>query len=127
MVKLNFAHLCDMAFLSKEGKANIIGIFKTIYSHNFPVIHPKFSIVTSIIVIDEIRKHKEIIKIIRENDKKEIGPIINASLEVTNGNQEMNFIADINMIAFEKPGKYNIKILFDDKEIYSIPFEVTKL
>jgi hypothetical protein len=125
-IKLNFAHICDLAFLSQNGKANIIGIFRTIYSPNFPVKHPKFSVITSFTVLNFVGKHKQTIKIIREEDKKEIGPIINVDFEVKDEKQELNFLGDIIGIGFEKPGNYSIKIFFDENEIYSIPFDVIK-
>jgi len=128
MVKLNFAHICDMAFLSREGKVNIIGIFKIIYSSKFPSTHPKFSVVTSLTVENErIGEHKEYIKIIRKKDNKEIGPNLEASLKVISEKQELNFIGDIIGIRFEEPGDYIIKIFFDEKEVCSIPLLVKKV
>jgi len=47
--KLNFIHLCDSAFISAEnGNLNLIGIFDTIISANFPAVHPKFSLVVNV-------------------------------------------------------------------------------
>lgn len=125
-IKLNYAHLCDLAFLSQGGKANVIGIFKVIYSNQFPAIHPKFSVITSLTLDNLIGKHQQNLKIVEEEDGKKIGPIIDFNFEVNNKKQEVNLISDIVNIAFEKPGKYSLKIILDNKEIYTIPFEVIK-
>ena len=47
-MKLQYALLCDYAFLSVDRKVNIIGVFETISAQKFPVSHPKFVIVGSI-------------------------------------------------------------------------------
>ena len=75
-IKFNYAHLCDLAFPSQDGKPNIIGIFKVIYSKKFPTVHPKFSVITSFTVEDAQGSHNQTVKIIRDEDEKEIGPVI---------------------------------------------------
>jgi len=128
-VQINFAHMCDLAFLSQGGKANVIGIFKAIFSNNFPTLHPKFSVITSITMIDATGNHRESIKIIREEDKKEIFPEINFDFNLENNKEkekEINLISDIINVQFEKPGKYSIKISLDGENVHSLPFEVVK-
>lgn len=131
-VKLNFAHLCDMAFLSKEGKVNIIGIFKTIFSQNFPAIHPKFSVVISFLISKGSQGNHGIkIRMVKKDENKSNMPDLNFNFEVSesaiNQDGEMNFIFDAAGINFESPGEYEIIIILDDKEIKKIPFAVTKI
>lgn len=123
-IKINYAHICDVAFLSQGGKANVIGIFKNIFSKDFPASHPKFSIIVSILVIKMRGVHTEAIKIFRSSDQKIIGPEIKVEFNVQNDSQELNFIGDIVNTVFEKPDEYGIKIFFDGEEVYSIPFQV---
>ena len=125
-IRVNFAHVCDMAFLSQGGKVNIIGIFKRIFGKNFPANHPRFSIIVSLTAEDAIGSHTENIKIIREDDKKEIIPELNVNFKVNEKIQDLNFIGDIINAKFEKPGKYLIKIIFDNEEIHSIPLDLVK-
>lgn len=126
--KLNFVHLCDMAFLSQEGKANIIGIFKIIFANNFPTSHPKFSVITSLDFSDSIGKHKEYLEIVRgDDDNEKIGPQISFDFNVSEKNQEINLIADIVNVVFEKPGKYFVKILVDGNEVGKSAFDVIKV
>lgn len=126
-VKINFAHMCDLAFLSQGGKVNIIGIFKAIFSSNFPTLHPKFSVITSLIMIDATGNHRQSIRINREEDKKEIVPEINFDFNLDNNKEkEINLISDIVNTQFEKPGKYSIKIYLDGVEVHSLPFELIK-
>ena len=104
-IKLNYAHLCDMAFLSQEGKVNIIGIFKTIFSQNFPAIHPKFSIAVSFLINDEAKgSHNVKIRTAKRGENKGVIPDLNFNFEVNEPvlkqGGEMNFIQDASGIAF---------------------------
>lgn len=123
-VKVNYAHICDLAFLSQGGKANVIGIFKTIFSKSFPASHPKFSIIVSVVVTSMRGVHSETIKIFRKSDQKNVGPEIKVDFDVRSDPQELNFIGEIVNAVFEKPDEYIVKIFFDGEEVYSIPFQV---
>ena len=125
-IKVNFAHICDTAFLSQGGKVNIIGIFQTILSKQFPVSHPKFSVIVSLNVENQIGPHKETVKIIREEDKRVIEPVLNVEFNVSAKTQELNFIGDVINARFEKAGRYTVKIFFDDQEIFSIPMDMVQ-
>ena len=48
-MKLLYVLLADHAFLSIDKKVNIIGIFETINAVKFPITHPKFVVIGSII------------------------------------------------------------------------------
>ncbi len=124
--KLNFAHLCDTAFLSQEGKANIVGIFKIIFADDFPFHFQRFSVVTGIGFNDKIGKHKEELEIIRKDDNKRVGPDIGLEFEVDEKEQDINFIADVTNVTFDKEGDYFLKILVDKEEVGSIEFSVVK-
>lgn len=125
-IKLNYAHICDLAFVSQGGKANIIGIFKNITGNNFPVAHPKFSIIASFIVKNGMGKHKQVVRIFNKNNQQ-VGKEIPLDVEINSQEQEINFIWDIVNIVFEKPDSYFIKIFLDENEITAIPLDVLKI
>lgn len=131
-IKLNFAHLCDMAFLSQEGKVNIIGIFKTIFSHNLPTVHPKFSVVVSFLVSNGSQgNHGVKIRMVKSGESKSIMPDLSFNFEINDSmiskDGEMNFIADAAGVNFESYGDYEILIILDGNEIKKIPFSVTQV
>lgn len=41
-MKINFAHLCDYAMLSREGKLSVMGIFTGLRPPKLPYAHPQF-------------------------------------------------------------------------------------
>lgn len=107
-LKLNFVHVCENAFLSKDNKLNIIGIFNKILSFGFPAIHPKLFIVTNI--SGELSEFKEAIEIVSPNNKV----IVNAENQIKiDENKSANFIAQFVGIPFENEGIYKIRILVD--------------
>ncbi|MDD4804051.1 MAG: hypothetical protein PHN69_02660 [Candidatus Pacebacteria bacterium] len=126
--KLNYLHICDIAFLSENKKANIIGIFKVIYSSTFPMAYPKFSVIISLDTNPIITKgnHKLQLKLIRMSDGKENNQIVNVDFEVSTDQNEINFIVDIVNSIFEKQDKYNLITYVDNKEINRTAFEVVK-
>jgi len=127
MVKLNFVHLCDTAFMGGEDKgrkANIIGIFENINARNFPAIHPKFSVITEI--QGDAGKYKQSIVVVNKETGQEISRIDGESeIKVLNG--KAIFIGDFLMIAFPTFGKYVINILINDNNIGNIEFNVRQI
>ena len=49
-IESNFAFLCDQAFFCSNGKLNIIGVFKEIYSNRLPMIHPQMYVVSNTVI-----------------------------------------------------------------------------
>jgi len=140
MIKINFAHLCDDAFMLKDvDKANIFGIFRVIRGRTFPLQYPKITVVIGFTAAEEKEgEHKISLKMMREKDGKEITkmeiPINILKMEAykkqgylpvkQRREQEMNVIGHMEKITFEKPGEYSVKIFFDEEEIHSLPFWV---
>ena len=62
-LKLDFAIICDNAFLDANGKLNINGVFDTIKSTGFPAAHKNMSIVIKMKMPEGL--YNEIVKIKR--------------------------------------------------------------
>lgn len=124
-IKLNFAHVCENAFLSQDGKINIIGDFDKIKiaKLNGKVLLFPFFVVTNFLVKPEIA-YKQEVSLFRTSDsveifKKEvtqtavhdkIGLIIRADTKISSAG-EYKIIIKINGIEYHK-----IKINIDEKE-----------
>lgn len=123
--QINYFHICDMAFVSDGGKANIIGIFKNIYNDTFPFTHLKFTIIGSFIVKNGKGKNKQIIKLLDKNTQH-VYKEVSFDINIQENEQEINFIWDLENIVFNKPGDFFVKLLLTDKEIASLPLSVIK-
>ena len=105
-IKLNFVHVCENAFLSNDGKLNIIGIFNKIITPEFPFVHPKFFIVTSI--SGAPAKYMENIEIISNDNDKILN--IQKEISINKEGESANFIAQFIGVPFAEEGTYEIKV-----------------
>jgi hypothetical protein len=121
MTTLNYAHLCEMAFLSQNGNLNMIGIFERVASPKFPATFSRLSLVTSLKT--DSGEHKNTLRIVNEKNE-EIMKQIDINLNVNDGNSDIRLIGDINNLQIQTPGKYKIEIHFDDKKIHELAFQV---
>jgi len=128
-IKLNFVFLCDYASMGEAGKLNIMGIFKTIFGKQLPIVQPQMFIVTNVSV-DKGRDYKEVIKITDEDDQ-EIGKAIEFKFSFPKDEKdekvEAGFIGQLNATEFNKEGKHKLKIYINDELIESMPFGVKVL
>lgn len=118
---IHFAHLCDTAFFSREGKLNIIGMFKIIGVRKLPSLHPKLSIALSCALHEPSKMKIQILK-------KETGETI-AKLEADLNHKdektkEVVFVSDFNNVKFEEEGLYHTEIWMNHQLVETIPFEV---
>lgn len=123
-IKLNFAFLCDSAFLSEGGKLNIIGIFKNINGLKLPLQHPQMVVVTNI-NINRRGTYKETIKLIRKKDNLSIVSPLEFNISTADdGKKEFGIIGQLANIKFDEVGSYAIQILINETVINELPLMV---
>ncbi len=123
MVKLNFAHICDYAFLSQPGKINIIGDFNKIYFEPLSSggkLFYSFFVVTNF-TVPTIGKYIQKIIIKKKLDNLEI---FNNNIE-----REIDRITRIGFIAnfginFPGYGEYVVEVFLDNKPIIDLPLSL---
>ena len=132
MLKINYSHLCEKAFLSQNGNLNLIGIFEKVAAQKFPVVFPHLSIVTSL--VGEPGKHQVTIKIINTGSQEEMIKPINLNLNIEENKknpsakaQNLRIIGDINNLTLKEEGLYEVQILLNGEKAYSIPFQAHKV
>lgn len=124
-IKSNFAFLCDMAFFSEGGKLNIIGVFKNIFGHKLPIVHPQMYIVSSVSIKGD-GNYEEIIKIFRLKDNAEVVSPLKFNLAVKGGQEaEFGIIGQLANIKFEEAGQYEVQIFINEEMIKKVPFSIT--
>lgn len=123
MLQINFAHICDTAFFSKDEKLNIIGIFKNIATPTIPFFQPKITFVVNI-TTDEMKGFKAQIL------KKETGEVLQKiealprNFKKIEKTTEINFINEFVNTKFEEAGEYFLEVWFGNKVITKVPFFV---
>lgn len=125
-MKLLYTLLCDHAFLSIDRKVNIIGVFETINAQKFPVTHPKFVIVGS--VVPSKKNFKMSLNIVeKEAGTSILGDIHERDVNLPAGHdQNFNFIVEVINTNFTKTGLYVVEIKIDGKVIGEIPLRLTE-
>jgi len=125
-VKLIYALLCDNAFLSIDRKVNIIGVFETINATNFPVNHPKFVLVGSI--VPSKSEFKMAVEICQEDGKSILNQAQERRVKLPTDTEgkNFNFIIEIVNTVFPEMGNYNVNLLIDGKIISSLKLSLAK-
>ena len=127
---IQIAVLCDAA-TDNNGKLNILGTFDTIYSGQFPAVHPQCSIALrmSFSKVEE-GAHKIKLNFVDE-DGKLVMPHIDIPVEVAVPEDTIfisrNFIINIQQLKFDKPGLYAIDLAMDGRQDGSIPLLVKQM
>lgn len=118
--QLNFAHLCDSAFLSQDKKLNIIGVFEKIYAQKFPFRYPKIAVVINITAPKG--KYKLTVQMMKKGDSK---PVLQMQGDIgAEAEQKFNLIIDFQNIPFEDQRKYAVEILVDKDKLTTLNFAV---
>ena len=130
-MRLDFIHLCDHAFQSEAGKLNIIGIFKNIRVNKFPGGVAKFNLVGSIgLAPKEIpNKFKLETQLINpDGNKEDIKiPTLTGQLPKSDKKIDITFNLEVGGYKFSKSGKHEFNIIFNNKKVGSIDFDIVQL
>ncbi len=117
---LNFAHICDMAFLSKDGKLNIIGIFERLNIVKFPVRQPKITFVMNLNLQEGEYPFK--IRLVHVASNKEVAKMegkINCKKKGKTG-----LINEFIDTVFPEPGEYAVEIWINDEPTGKVGFSL---
>lgn len=129
-MNIQMAVLCDAA-TDYSGKLNILGTFDTIFSGQFPAVHPQCSIALRVI-FNKMEEGKHQLKInFVDEDGKSIMPPIDAPLDViVPGDSTFisrNLVINIQGLKFEQAGLFSIDLALDGRHEASIPLAVKQM
>lgn len=120
---INFAHICEQAFLSQEGKLNIIGIFQNITTKKLPFAYPKITCALNLNIREKaILKLQIVYGTSKELIAKMEGNITPKEKQISH--MEVGFMSDFQNIRFEKAGLYHFEIWINGKLERIIPFQI---
>lgn len=127
--KIEYILLADAANIDSFGKLNVLGIFQNIYLNKIPGSILKFSIISSISVLDPSKPFTIDIKIIdSKGDPVKIEKPLSFPFKPQEGNKDnkINLLIDMVNLQFNFFGKYEIEISVDNKKIGSSFLLVTE-
>ncbi len=124
---IQLAILCDAA-TDYNGKLNILGTFDTIFSSQFPAVHPSCAVALRIL-FTKMEEGKHVLKVnfVDEDGKSLMQPVEMGVEVVVPGDATFisrNFVLNIQGLKFEKEGLYGIDIALNGRHETSIPLAI---
>jgi hypothetical protein len=131
-MKVSFAHICDYATVSQEGKPSIMGIFSFIASHTFPVVHAQLYVVFEIDLSSAELNQQVLARLqLQGADGNEVW---RAESQFRVGGQakpgerpKVTQLVPITNLPIPAPGMYQFSIWLNGAHQRDVPFEVRKL
>lgn len=130
MISIPLHLVADSANVSREGKLNLCGIFRSIGAAKFPASHPSLALVFTIEADsgDTASEHSLIVDLV-DSDGKRIAKV-DAKLkfaQATGKKVTHNQIIFFNGLNFEYPGIYEFKIIINGEERAFVPLELSEI
>ena len=126
---IQVAVLCDAA-TDNAGKLNILGTFDTIYTNQFPAVHPQCAIALRMSFSKVEEGHHKVKLSFVDEDGKPVMPNIDIPIDVAVPEDTIfisrNFLINIQQLKFEKPGNYSIDIAVDGRQEGNIPLLIKR-
>ena len=120
-MKINFAHICEKAFLSSEGKVNILGVFNDIFSKSKPALHSQSYVVFSF--TPEDKESHSLKVIIKSPSGEEVLELYNSKTNpAIDSKSSLGFIFEIKNLILKEEGTYSINFFVDNDINHSINF-----
>ena len=122
MAKLNFLHICETAFLTKDSNnLNIIGIFDSVNTQGFPAVHPRFVIVANI-TPEESGKH-----VVNVSIASGLKKIFEVNLPYDRPEKRIQIIQNFVNFSFPEEGVYNVQVSIDGQILGSSDLTIKKI
>jgi hypothetical protein len=128
-VQINFAHLCDYALVSKDGKLSVIGIFSGIVVRDLPATHPR-----SFLAFEIELKPAEVnrpVKVRIDCVNADGGQLFSAALEMKiegpgriRDRPRFSQVVGIDNLHFVQSGDYNFNFWLNENLAFELAFEV---
>jgi hypothetical protein len=130
-MQVKLALLADSANISREGKLNILGVFDTIYTRQFPTKHPHMQLVMRFEASPEEagRRCQVEVQLVTQDGRvvfrvpgsvdlvrRELGEMVG-----------VDHILALANISFEEPGRYTFRIAVDGVVAASVPLRVESM
>ncbi len=121
----------DYANVAQGGKLNVMGIFKTVYSSNFPARHSSMFVVVKLGAdLGEYGDDRVFRLKLLSADGKELMQFeqpIKIPQPQDGQRPEVNVILQINDIIFPEPGRYQFSVLIDKDLKGALPIDLLKI
>jgi hypothetical protein len=118
---LNLLLIADYVNITADGKLNVMGIFNSIHSTEFPTAHPEMFLIAKFSTdpSEYGTKKKLAIKLLDEGGKP-IASLLEHEIEIPHGKGgrvvEIRQLLKLTGLVFPQPGAYHFSILVDNDQ-----------
>jgi len=132
-MKVDISAICDAATV-ESGKLNLLGVFDTLFSNNFPLTH-SFCSVAFRVRLEKNDSRPDLFKLrILDDKNKEVIPQLETKVNYYNEKPDpkdpnkgnLNLTFGIVGLKIDKPGTYEIQLLENKKVIKKMPLYAKK-
>lgn len=116
MIKLNYAHICDYAFLSANRTPTLIGIFSEINGKSLPAVHPLMVVVADF-TRDTNVTHRFVVTIKTPSGKLAIPPIDGTAEAPDPIKKNVGVIVYVYGLKLEEQGTYTIEMTVNNDSL----------
>jgi len=121
------AALCDAA-TDYGGKLNLLGVFDTVLTTNFPAVHPQCAIALRFVFNKGEEGHRAFRLSFVNEDGKIVMPAIELAIDIKVPEEvnylSRNLIINLQQLKFDTAGQYAVEVLMDGRQVTSIPLLV---
>jgi hypothetical protein len=132
-MQITFAHLCDYALVSREGKLSVMGIFSQINGAKLPLVHPQAYLAFELAIgYAEVGKPITIdIQIVDADGSKILGARVNGAIHAGTAakpgeSPQIGQILAIQNLTFPKFGTYNVNFFLNERFAKQVEFRVVQ-
>ncbi|CAN5267438.1 hypothetical protein BH23GEM2_BH23GEM2_14810 [soil metagenome] len=128
-MEVRFAHLCDYALVSKEGKLSVLGIFSNIVVRNLPATHP-----SAYLAFELEFNHAEMnqpvplrIELVDADGAKLLrleAEVVAEGPQQIGARPRLAQILTLNQLTFRKSGSYEFNFFISEALKHQLPFSV---
>ena len=116
--------ICDQAIREERtGKVSLIGIFDNILTTNFPMAHPGCAVYVK--VTDAFGDYDLSLDLVRLDDLQMLGQG-KVQAKVADRLSTAEWVFNLNMLVFERPGRYEFRLSANGQHVASKTFDVIR-
>ncbi len=124
--------VADYANIAEGGKANVMGIFRDIYSPAFPTKQPEMFLVVILqaSAAEKGQKRNVTIKLVNADASQmliDYSQTVDIPDAAPGRKPEINIILRMRELVFQKPGLYSFSVLVDNDKKATYPIELVKI
>lgn len=125
-MEIDMAFVADAATVDAAGKLNVLGVYDTIVSPQFPLKKPQMVLVIRFVAHGvESGSHPTKIWLMDADGQKLINADVEVNFQEGAGGEgrrlKGQILFSINSMVFPKPGDYSFEIIVDEKNMASVP------